>query len=85
MDGNIQHVTQFTQPGWHYLKAGSGSGVLPMGGYYVTFVNPASEDFTINVVKIDHDHAPCTRPGLPNLSVSAENVSFQVSRFFLCV
>ena len=29
------HVTQFTQPGWLYLKDKHGSGSLPNGGFYV--------------------------------------------------
>ena len=28
------------------------------------------------VVKIDHEHARCTRPGLPPFNVTAENVTF---------
>lgn len=48
-------------------------------GYYVTFVDPESKDFTMNVVKIDHDHAPCTRPKLPSFNVSAETVTFKLA------
>jgi galactosylceramidase len=39
------------------------------GGYYVTFVDKQTNNFTINIVKIDHDHASCTRPSLPSFSV----------------
>ncbi|EDQ89733.1 uncharacterized protein MONBRDRAFT_480, partial [Monosiga brevicollis MX1] len=67
------------QIGWMYLEDGSGSGQLPQGGFYVTLVDPESNDFTINVVKIDEDHAPCTRPSLPSFNVSEETVTFQLA------
>eukprot|EP01052_Picozoa_sp_SAG31_P018713 SAG31_NODE_1337_length_8738_cov_2.840954_4_plen_448_part_00 len=72
------HVTQFTKVGWNYLAVGSGSGQLPGGGYFVTFVDPEGTDFTINVVKIDEAHAPCTRPHLPAFNVSAEKAHFSL-------
>lgn len=46
------HVTQFTAIGWRYLLNGTGSGELPRGGYFATFVDPKSEHFTMNIVKI---------------------------------
>jgi galactosylceramidase len=46
------HLTQFTKVGWKYLKAGAGSGDLPHGGYYTTLVDPAGEDWTMNIVKV---------------------------------
>ncbi|EGD72245.1 galactocerebrosidase [Salpingoeca rosetta] len=73
------HVTQFTRPGWLYLNDSYGSGSLPNGGYYATLVDPNSSDFTITVVKIDHDHAPCTRPALPPFDVHAETVTFKLA------
>lgn len=72
------HVTQFTEVGWHYLPVGAGSGQLPGGGFYVTIVDPAGSDFTMNVVKIDESHAPCTRPHLPSFNVSSEQVTFKL-------
>jgi len=37
------HITQFAQPGWHFLSVpGGGSGVLGGGGHYVTLVDDAS-------------------------------------------
>ena len=36
------------------------------------------DDFTINVVKIDEAHAPCTRPHLPNFNVTSETVTFKL-------
>lgn len=35
----------------------------------------------MNIVKIDEDHAPCTRPHLPSFTVSAETVSFKLENF----
>eukprot|EP00039_Didymoeca_costata_P022216 m.4005 g.4005 ORF g.4005 m.4005 type:complete len:975 (+) comp2877_c0_seq1:110-3034(+) len=72
------HVTQFTKVGWQYLKSGMGSGLLLKGGFYTTIADPNTTDFTIHVVKISFDHAPCTRPSLPDSekSVFAENVTF---------
>ncbi len=36
------HYTQFTQVGWNILSNGFGSGGLPEGGFYNTYVNPGS-------------------------------------------
>lgn len=73
------HVTQFTQIGWKYLQNGYGSGELPQGGFYTTLVDPNGTDFTLQVVKISWDHAPCTRPGIPYYDTSAELVNFTLS------
>ena len=73
------HVTQFTKFGWNYLEVGKGSGILPKGGYYTTLVDPSGSDFTILAVKISHDHARCTRPGLPNEPVYPETVTFTLA------
>jgi galactosylceramidase len=43
-------------------------------------VDPHSDNFTLQVVKISHDHAPCTRPKLPDFNVSAENVTFSLAQ-----
>ena len=74
------HLTQFTKTGWKYLAVGSGSGKLPQGGYYTTIVDPNGDDFTINIVKISHEHAPCTRPGLPDFNVAKEEVTFSLAK-----
>ena len=70
------HLTQFTKVGWRYLKNGLGSGGLERGGFYTTIADPNGADFTVNIVKIDSDHAPCTRPGLPAEVVEPENATF---------
>ncbi len=72
------HVTQFTEVGWKYLDVGSGSGELPNGGYYTSLISPSMDEFTLIIVKISRDHAPCTRPPLPDFDVSSEEVTFQM-------
>ena len=34
------HYTQATSYGWHFTPVGSGSGMLPAGGSYVSMVSP---------------------------------------------
>ena len=72
------HVTQFTDFGWHYLQNGSGSGVLPQGGYYASLVSPDGTELTMTIAKISREHAPCTRPKLPEFDTADEYVSFQI-------
>lgn len=43
------------------------------------YADPSSNDFTLTIVKISRDHAPCTRPKLPDFNVSAETVTFQLA------
>ncbi len=38
-----------------------------------------TSDWTLVVVKISEDHAPCTRPRLPSFSVAAETVTFALA------
>eukprot|EP00041_Stephanoeca_diplocostata_P017039 m.339013 g.339013 ORF g.339013 m.339013 type:complete len:833 (+) comp20573_c0_seq1:46-2544(+) len=73
------HITQFTTVGDKYLVNGSGSGELPQGGYYATFADANSHDFTLTVVKISRDHASCTRPKLPDFTVAEETVTFKIA------
>jgi len=39
------HITQFAQPGWHFVD--SASGTLSGGGDYVTLISPSKADFSI--------------------------------------
>ena len=41
----LAHTTQFTEPGFYYLRDGS-VGHLHQGGSYVTLINPQTKDFT---------------------------------------
>ena len=34
------------EPGWNYLLNGTGSGLLPEGGSYVTLLHPNGIDFS---------------------------------------
>jgi len=61
------------------LEVGAGSGQLSKGGFYATYTDPESDNWTLTVVKIDEDHAPCTRPALPAFNVSDETVTFKLA------
>ena len=45
------HTTQFAQPGWQYLDAGS--GFLPAGGSYVAFKAPSGGDWSVVLETVD--------------------------------
>lgn len=56
------HTTQFTEPGWMYLRNGTGSGFLPAGGSYVTLVSDkTAANFTIVIETMTKDHSLCIR------------------------
>ena len=56
------HTTQFTEPGWLYLRNGSGSGFLPGGGSYVTLVSDEiASDYTIVIETTTRAHSMCIR------------------------
>jgi hypothetical protein len=48
------HTTQFTQPGWQYLK--SSSGYLPESGDYVALKSPNGKDWSVILQTIDAKH-----------------------------
>eukprot|EP00927_Polykrikos_kofoidii_P020908 TRINITY_DN1997_c0_g1_i3.p1 TRINITY_DN1997_c0_g1~~TRINITY_DN1997_c0_g1_i3.p1 ORF type:complete len:867 (-),score=85.44 TRINITY_DN1997_c0_g1_i3:169-2733(-) len=73
------HVTQFTRIGWKVLSVGSGSGELPGGGFYVTYADTESENWTLTVVKMSREYSQCARPELPEFVVQPETVSFRLS------
>uniref|UniRef100_A0A8C8T4I7 Galactocerebrosidase n=1 Tax=Peromyscus maniculatus bairdii TaxID=230844 RepID=A0A8C8T4I7_PERMB len=68
------HTTQFTQPGWYYLKT---VGHLEKGGSYVALTDGLG-NLTIIVETMSHKHSMCIRPYLPYY-----NVSHQVATFTL--
>ncbi|XP_032883596.1 galactocerebrosidase isoform X2 [Amblyraja radiata] len=72
------HTTQFTQPGWHYLK---NVGHLKKGGSYVALTD-GKGNLTIIVETMSHDHSVCVRPPLPPFKVSKQNVTFQLQGSF---
>ena len=71
------HTTQFSQPGWTYLKTGSGS--LHSGGSYVTLRDYSGKDFSIVVEKFSRDRSSCVRPGLPAYATAAEVATFTLA------
>ncbi|XP_067656751.1 galactocerebrosidase-like isoform X2 [Haliotis asinina] len=71
------HSTQFTRPGWTYLKHGSGVGRFSNGGIYVSLVNPDMKDFTI-VIETVNDNTT----GIP---VASENVTLQLQGSFASI
>uniref|UniRef100_A0A914V3T9 galactosylceramidase n=1 Tax=Plectus sambesii TaxID=2011161 RepID=A0A914V3T9_9BILA len=70
------HTTHFTNVGWHYLKHGSGSGLLRGGGSYVSLTD--GQNLTIIIETMSHDHSICVRPKLPAYIVIAQNITFTV-------
>nr|KAF6392048.1 galactosylceramidase [Pipistrellus kuhlii] len=68
------HTTQFTRPGWYYLKT---VGHLEKGGSYVALTDGLG-NLTIIIETMSHKHSKCIRPLLPYF-----NVSHQVATFFL--
>ena len=50
------HTTHFTAPGWTYLPVGSGSGLLDLGGSFVTLVD-ATGNMTIIIEKMSWEHS----------------------------
>jgi galactosylceramidase len=76
------HTTQFTQPGWIYLKYGYGVGQLQAGGSYVSLISPDSKDLTIVIETLSHDHSVCIRPRLPRYNVTNQTATFQLKGNF---
>ncbi|XP_065883911.1 galactocerebrosidase-like isoform X2 [Dysidea avara] len=71
------HTTQFVQPGYYYLKHGSGSGKLQNGGSYVTLVDKNNpKDLTIVIETMTHNHSKCVRPYLLPYTVTAQSATF---------
>ncbi|XP_069884515.1 galactocerebrosidase isoform X1 [Dipodomys merriami] len=68
------HTSQFTQPGWYYLKT---VGHLKEGGSYVALTDGLG-NLTIVIETMSHKHSMCIRPFLPYY-----NVSQQLATFFL--
>ncbi|KAF5403006.1 galactocerebrosidase precursor [Paragonimus heterotremus] len=73
------HTTHFTQPGWTYLKHGTGVGHLPNGGSYVSLVSPDKSQLTIVIETMTHDHSLCIRPALPPYTVKPQTVTLQLA------
>ncbi|XP_049626524.1 galactocerebrosidase [Suncus etruscus] len=72
------HTTQFTQPGWHYLKT---VGHLEKGGSYVALTDGLG-NLTIIVETMSHKHSRCIRPLLPYFNVSKQYATFTLKGSF---
>ncbi|ESO82898.1 hypothetical protein LOTGIDRAFT_92651, partial [Lottia gigantea] len=72
------HTTQFTKPGWLYLKHGSGVGNFSQGGSYVTFISPDRNDFTIVIETGTFNHSHC-RKVIPPFKVQPQDVTFKLA------
>nr|DBA14641.1 TPA: hypothetical protein GDO54_005576 [Pyxicephalus adspersus] len=72
------HTTQFTQPGWFYLRT---VGHLEKGGSYVALTDRLG-NLTIIIETMSHDHSVCIRPFLPKFNVSSQNATFQLDGQF---
>ena len=72
------HYTQATQPGWFYLPVGSGSGMLPTGGSYVSLVSPGG--CSSGAAGADHGAAP----GLDrvHLTLVVQTMEYDLSKCF---
>ncbi|XP_076605748.1 galactocerebrosidase isoform X2 [Chaetodon auriga] len=68
------HTTQFTQPGWTYLKT---VGHLAQGGSYVALTD-GKGNLTVVIETMTHDHSVCVRPPLPAFNVTSQNATFQL-------
>lgn len=78
------HTTQFTRVGnFSYLAngtgPGTGSGLLALGGSYVTLQDFGTGEFTVVIEKMSRDHSPCCRPALADFSVATETATFTLT------
>lgn len=71
------HTTHFAQPGWHYLRHGSGAGNLTSGGSYVTLTN--GSDWSLVVEKMAWAHSQCIRPAVDEYDTAPETATFKLS------
>ncbi|XP_034531517.1 galactocerebrosidase isoform X2 [Notolabrus celidotus] len=72
------HTTQFTQPGWTYLKT---VGHLERGGSYVALTDGRG-NLTVVIETMTHDHSVCVRPPLLPFNVTAQNATFHLKGSF---
>uniref|UniRef100_M3YAJ4 Galactocerebrosidase n=2 Tax=Mustela putorius furo TaxID=9669 RepID=M3YAJ4_MUSPF len=72
------HTTQFTRPGWYYLKT---VGHLEKGGSYVALTD-GQGNLTIIVETMSHRHSKCIRPFLPYFNVSHQFATFVLKGSF---
>ncbi|KAG8449014.1 hypothetical protein GDO86_015904 [Hymenochirus boettgeri] len=72
------HTTQFSQPGWYYLKT---VGHLDKGGSYVALTDDLG-NLTVIIETMSHNSSICIRPPLPDYNVSAQTATFYLQGSF---
>nr|CAB3248156.1 galactocerebrosidase [Phallusia mammillata] len=72
------HTTQFTKPGWYYLKT---TGHLSKGGSYAALTD-GKGNLTIVIETLSHDQSICIRPPLPSYDVADQNVTLTLGGSF---
>ncbi|KAJ6661280.1 hypothetical protein lerEdw1_015417 [Lerista edwardsae] len=72
------HTTQFTQPGWHYLKV---DGHLEAGGSYVALTDGLG-NITIIIETMTAKHSVCIRPPLLPFTVCPQKATFHLKGSF---
>ncbi|XP_060119037.1 galactocerebrosidase [Heteronotia binoei] len=72
------HTTQFTQPGWHYLKV---DGRLDGGGSFVALTD-GKGNLTIIIETMTYHHSACIRPPLFPYSLSPQKATFYFNGSF---
>uniref|UniRef100_A0ACB8G554 Uncharacterized protein n=1 Tax=Sphaerodactylus townsendi TaxID=933632 RepID=A0ACB8G554_9SAUR len=72
------HTTQFTQPGWHYLKV---DGRLEGGGSYVALTD-GKGNLTIIIETMTYHHSACIRPPLLPYNVTPQKATFYLNGSF---
>jgi hypothetical protein len=82
------HYTQATAPGWEFLPVGSGSGMLPGGGSYVSLVSPDScntkngsqtVELTLVVQTMSYDLSKCFKDLHPPFTVVPQIATFKIA------
>ena len=72
------HTTQFTQPGWSYLRT---VGHLQSGGSYVALTDGMGS-LTIVIETMSHNNSICIRPPLPSYTVNEQLATFVLDGSF---
>eukprot|EP00062_Callorhinchus_milii_P018119 gi/632971232/ref/XP_007902070.1/ PREDICTED: galactocerebrosidase isoform X2 [Callorhinchus milii] len=72
------HTTQFTQPGWYYLRT---VGYLEKGGTYVALTD-GKGNLTVIIETMTHNHSICIRPPLLPFVVLKQNATFDLQGSF---
>ncbi|XP_076075619.1 galactocerebrosidase-like isoform X2 [Mytilus galloprovincialis] len=78
------HTTQFTAPGWRYLKHNSGVGELTNGGSYVSLVSPDEKNLTIVMETMTSLHSVCFYQQ-PKFNVTLQTITLQLKGSFALI